>query len=242
LINQTLARKYWTDADAVGKRIKLGPNANDPWILIAGVVGDAQNFGLENEALPEIYVPNLQSPSGRMRLVVRADVAPLSLVSTVKEAVRSLDKDIPFSQVATMEQLLSKSVAPRRLNLALLAVFAVIALALAVAGIYGVMSYTVTTRTREIGVRVALGAQVSDVIKLVVVQGLKPALAGVAIGLIVSFALTRLMTKLLYGVSATDPLTFIAVTVLLIVVALLAALVPARRATKVDPMVALRCE
>jgi putative ABC transport system permease protein len=175
-----------------------------------------------------------------MRLVVRADVPPLSLVSTVKEAVRSLDRDVPFSQVATMEQLLAKSVAPRRLNLALLAVFAVIALALAVAGIYGVMSYTVTTRTREIGVRVALGAQVSDVIKLVVVQGLKPALAGVAIGLIVSFALTRLMTSLLFGVSATDPLTFVAVTVLLIAVALLAALVPARRATKVDPMVALR--
>src|SRR5262245_7136473 len=240
LINQTLARKYWTVADAVGKWIKLGGNANDPWISIAGVVGGAQNFGMEKAALPEIYVPNLQSPSGRMRLVVRADVPPLSLVSTVKEAVRSLDRDVPFSQVATMEQLLAKSVAPRRLNLALLAVFAVIALALAVAGIYGVMSYTVTTRTREIGVRVALGAQLSDVIKLVVVQGLKPALAGVAIGLTASFALTRLMTKLLYGVSATDPLTFITVTVLLIVVALLAALVPARRATKVDPMVALR--
>jgi putative ABC transport system permease protein len=177
-----------------------------------------------------------------MRLVIRTDVAPLSLVSTVKEVVRSLDKNVPFSQVATMEQLLAKSVAPRRLNLSLLAVFAVIALALAMAGVYGVMSYTVATRTREIGVRVALGAQAKDVLRLVVVQGVKPALAGVAIGLIASFAMTRLMTKLLYGVSATDPLTFIAVTVLLIVVALLAALVPAQRATKVDPMVALRCD
>ena len=242
LINQTLARKYWPGADAVGKRIKLSGNANDPWISIVGVVGDAQNFGLENEALPEVYVPNLQSPSGRMRLVVRTDVAPLSLISAVKEVVRSLDKDTPFSQVATMEQLLAKSVAPRRLNLALLAVFALIALALAMAGIYGVMSYTVTTRTREIGVRLALGAQARDVLSLVVVQGVKPALAGLAIGLIASFALTRLMTKLLYGVGATDPLTFIAVTVLLIVVALLAALVPARRVTKVDPMVALRHE
>ncbi|HEV2663956.1 MAG TPA: ABC transporter permease, partial [Blastocatellia bacterium] len=143
LINQTLARKYWPGEDAVGKRIKLGPNANSPWISIVGVVGDAQNFGLENEALPEAYVSNLQSPSGRMRLVIRTDVTPLSLVSTVREAVRSLDKDTPFSQVATMEQLLAKSVAPRRLNLSLLVVFAVIALALALAGIYGVMSYTV---------------------------------------------------------------------------------------------------
>jgi putative ABC transport system permease protein len=242
LINQTLAKKYWPGEDVIGKRIKLGPNANSPWILIIGVVGDARNFGLENETLPEVYVANLQSPSDRMRLVIRTDVAPLSMVSTVKEVVRSLDKNVPFSQVATMEQLLAKSVAPRRLNLSLLAVFAVIALALAIAGVYGVMSYTVATRTREIGVRVALGAQAKDVLRLVVVQGVKPALAGVAIGLIASFAMTRLMTKLLYGVSATDPLTFIAVTVFLIVVALLAALVPAQRATKVDPMVALRCD
>jgi len=177
-----------------------------------------------------------------MRLVIRTDVAPLSLVSTVKEVVRSLDKNVPFSQVSTVEQLLANSVAPRRLNLALLAVFAVIALALALAGIYGVMSYTVATRTREIGVRVALGAQARDVLRLVVGQGIRPALAGVAIGLIASFALTRLMTRLLYGVSATDPLTFIAVPVLLTAVALLACWIPARRATKVDPMLALRCD
>src|SRR5262249_21482619 len=236
LINQTLARKYWPGEDAVGKRIKLGPNANSPWISIVGVVGDARSFSLENEALPEAYVANLQSPPDRMRLVARTDVAPLSLVSTVKEVVRSLDKDTPFSQVATMEQLLANSVTSRRLNLALLAVFAVIALALAMAGIYSVMSYTVTTRTREIGVRVALGAQAKDILRLVVAQSVRPALAGVATGLLASFALTRLMTKLLYGVSATDPVTFIAVAVLLIVVALLAALVPAQRATKVDPM------
>ena len=242
LINQTLAKKYWPGEDVIGKRIKLGPNANSPWISIVGVAGDARNFGLENETLPEVYVANLQSPSDRMRLVIRTDVAPLSLVSTVKEVVRSLDKNVPFSQVATVEQLLANSVAPRRLNLALLAVFAVIALALALAGIYGVMSYMVATRTREIGVRVALGAQARDVLRLVVGQGIRPALAGVAIGLIASFALTRLMTRLLYGVSATDPLTFIAVTVLLTAVALLSCYIPARRATKVDPMVALRIE
>src|SRR5262245_18302884 len=242
LINQTLAKKYWPGEDVIGKRIKLGPNANSPWISIVGVVGDARNFGPENETLPEVYVANLQSPSDRMRLVIRTDVAPLSLVSTVKEVVRSLDKNVPFSQVATVEQLLANSVAPRRLNLALLAVFAVIALALALAGIYGVMSYTVATRTREIGVRVALGAQARDVLRLVVGQGIRPALAGVAIGLIASFALTRLMTRLLYGVSATDPLTFIAVPVLLTAVALLACWIPARRATKVDPMAALRVE
>jgi putative ABC transport system permease protein len=242
LINQTLANKYWPGEDAVGKRIKLGPNPNSPWISIVGVMGDVRNFGLENEALPEVYVPNLQSPSGRMRLVMRTDVEPLSLVPVVKEAVRSLDKDLPFSQVATLEQLLAKSVSHRRLNLSLLGVFAMIALALAAAGIYGVMSYTVTTRTRELGVCVALGAQSRDVLKLMVGQGMKLALAGIAAGLIASFALTRLMTKLLYGVSATDPPTFIAVTALLVVVMLAACWIPARRATKVDPMAALRYE
>jgi putative ABC transport system permease protein len=242
LVNQTMARKYWPGDDAIGKRIKLGPNANSPWVSIVGVVGDVRNFGLENEALPEAYVPILQSPSSRMRLVVKTAVEPLSLVSTVKEAVRSLDRDIPFSQVATMEQLLAKSVAQRRLNLSLLGVFAVIALVLAASGIYGVMNYAVSMRTREIGVRLALGAQSSDILRLVVEQGMRLALAGVGFGIISSLALTRLMTTLLYGISAADPLTFIAVTALLVIVTLVACWIPARRATKVDPMAALRFE
>ncbi len=240
LVNQTMANKHWPGEDAVGKRIRLGPNPNSQWITIAGVVGDAQNFGLENDALPEVYLPNLQAPTGRMRLVVRTDVEPLSLVTAIKETVRSLDKDMPFAQVATLEQLLAKSVAHRRLSLSLLGVLALIALAMAAAGIYSVMSYTVTMRTHELGVRVALGAQAADVMKLVVGQGIRLALAGIAAGLLASFALTRLMTNLLYGISATDPLTFIAVAAALVVVALVACFVPARRAMKVDPMVALR--
>jgi putative ABC transport system permease protein len=242
LINRAMADKYWRGEDAAGKRIRLGPNPKSPWITIVGVVGDARNFGLDGEALPEVYVPNLQSPTGRMRLVVRTAVEPLSLVAAVRGAVRSLDKDVPFSQVATVEQLLAKSVSRRRLNLSLLGVLAVIALALAAAGVYGIMSHAVMTRTHEIGVRVALGAQALDVYRLVVGRCMKLVLAGMAIGLISSVALTRLMVKLLYGISASDPVTFIAVSVLLLVVALVACWVPARRATKVDPLVALRHE
>jgi putative ABC transport system permease protein len=242
MVNQTMASKHWPGEDAVGKRIRLGPNPNSPWITIAGVVGDARNFGLENDALPEAYLPNLQAPTGRMRLVVRTAVEPQGLVAAVKEAVRSVDKDMPFSQVTTLEQLMAKSVAQRRLSLSLLGVFALIALAMAAAGIYGVMSYTVTMRAHEFGVRVALGAQAADVLKLVVGLGMKLALAGVAIGLLASFALTRLLANLLYGVSATDPPTFIAVATALVMAALVACLLPARRATKVDPMIALRHE
>jgi putative ABC transport system permease protein len=242
LINRTMADKYWRGEDVAGKRIKLGPNPNSPWISVVGVVGDARNFGLDAEAFPEVYVPHLQSPTGRMRLVVRTAVEPLRQVGAIREAVRSLDKDMPFSQVATMEQLLAKSVSRRRLNLSLLVVLAAIALVLAASGIYGVMSYAVMMRTHELGIRVALGAQARDVYGLVIGQCMKLVLAGMAIGLVSSFALTQLMTKLLYGIGASDPVTFIAVSVLLVVVALVASWVPARRATKVDPLVALRHE
>lgn len=242
LINQTLANKYWPGAEAVGQRIKLGPNANSPWVAIVGVVGDVRNFGLENEALPEVYVPHLQAPTDRMRLVMRTTVEPLGLVAAIREAVRGLDKDVPFAQVVTMEQLLAQSIARRRLNLLLLGIFAVLALALAAAGIYGVMSYMVAQRTQEIGIRLALGAQRGDVLRLVLKEGMLLALIGVVVGLATSLALMRWLASLLYEVSATDPLTFAGVAILLMLVALLACYVPARRAMRTDPLVALRCE
>jgi putative ABC transport system permease protein len=235
IINETLARRYWSDEDALGKRIKLGPNASASWLTIVGVAGDARNFGLDTEARPEAYVSYLQSPSERMRLVIRTSAEPLSLVPAVRAAVQAFDTDLPFSQVTTMEQLYAKAAAQRRLSMFLLAIFAAEALLLAAFGIYGVLSYSVTQRTQEIGVRMTLGAQRNDILKLVIRQGIKLILVGVVIGLIGAFALTRLMKNMLFGVSATDPLTFGLIALLLTGVALLACYVPARRAMKVDP-------
>jgi ABC-type antimicrobial peptide transport system permease subunit len=177
-----------------------------------------------------------------MDLIVKTSVEPLDLVAPIKREVQAIDRDQPLGNVRTLEAMVDQRLAPRRFNLLLLGVFAIIALLLGAVGIYGVMSYIVTQRTREIGIRIALGAQQSDVLRLVIKQGLILSLLGVAIGLAASFALTRAMKNLLYGVSATDPLTFIMISILLAGVAGLACYVPARRATKVEPMVALRSE
>jgi putative ABC transport system permease protein len=209
---------------------------------VVGIVGDARNFGLDDEARPEVYVSYQQSPDERMRLVIRTTAAPLRLVPSVREAVRAVDKDLPFSQVMTIDTLYSKSTAQRRLNMVLLGIFAILAMLLAALGVYSVMAYTVAQRTREIGIRMALGARTADALKLVIGQGMKLALTGICIGLGGAFALTRLMKTLLFGVSDTDPLTFSGVALLIVGVAFLACLIPARRAAKVDPMVALRYE
>jgi putative ABC transport system permease protein len=206
------------------------------------VVGDVRHRGLDVDTRPEMFFPHTQTPSRQMTLVVRAAGDPEALAAPLRERVRSIDQDQPVGNVKTMEGWLSESVASRRFSAALLGIFAAAAAALAALGLYGVVSYTVAQRTHEIGLRVALGARPRDVLRLVIGQGMALTLAGVVLGVAASLALTRVMSGLLFGVGATDPAVFVAVPLLLSTVALLACLVPARRATKVDPMVALRYE
>jgi putative ABC transport system permease protein len=219
------------------------------------VVGDVRADGLENEVRPEMYLSYLQNPwrgmpnrpymtlVGRaMSIVARGEAEPANLTAALRQAVAAVDKNQPVMAVATLESLLSASLADRRFNLSLLGVFAAVALALAAIGLYGVMSYSVSQRTAEIGLRMALGAQESGVLRLVIGQGMKLALAGILIGLGGAVALTRWLETLLFEVSATDPLTFALIALLLTFVALIACYVPARRATKVDPLAALRVE
>ena len=243
-VNQSLARRDFPGEDPVGKRISFGirPDGQPNWFEIVGVVADVRSMELHTEPPPEIYTSYLQDPFAGMSFVVRSSVEPESLVPAVREAVRGVDRAQPVAEVRTMEQLVGEAAAEPRFNSLLLGLFACVALVLAAAGIYGVMSYAVTQRTHEIGIRIALGAQTGDVLRFVVGQGMALALAGVGLGLLAALALTRVMASMLYGVSATDPATFAGVALLLSLVAFLASYVPARRATKVDPMVALRYE
>jgi putative ABC transport system permease protein len=243
IVNEALARRYWPDGDAIGKRLGFEDDAaKQYWWEIVGVVGNVKHERLDAEAKPEVFFPYQQSPSNFMTLVVRTSSDPSNMIATVREQVLAIDRDQPVFDIKTMEQRLAKSVAQSRFLMLLLGVFSALALTLAAVGIYGVMAYVVTQRTHEIGIRIALGAQPRDVLKMVVGQGMMLTLIGVGIGLVAAFALTRLMASLLYGVTATDPWTFTAVAVVLSLVALLASFIPARRATKVDPMVALRYE
>ena len=243
IVSETWARRYLPGEDPIDKRIKLGGrDSTRPWLSIVGIAGDVRDTSLESDARPCVYLPYPQFPSSGMTLVVRAAFDPKVLISAIRDQVWAVDKDQPVTDVKTMDQYVSDSVSRRRFNALLLTTFASLALILASVGIYGVMAYSVSQRVHEIGIRVALGAQSSDVIKLVIGRGIMLVLAGVAIGLGGALALTRVMTSLLYGVSAADPMTFAVVSVLLVAVALLASYIPARRATKVDPMIALRCE
>jgi putative ABC transport system permease protein len=247
VINETFARRFFAGEEAIGKRIVLGAdprdNPNPPPHEIVGIVGDVHHQGLETEAGPEYYVSYQQTPPRHAVLVIRTLTDnPSSMIASLRSAIKQVDQEQYVAAIEPMDQLLAESLARRRFNMMLLAVFAGVALLLAAVGIYGVMSYSVTQRTHEIGIRIALGAQARDVLKMVVRQGMTLVLVGVLIGVVAAFSLTRIMRSLLFGVSPTDVVTFAGVSIVLAGVALLACLIPARRATRVDPMVALRYE
>ncbi|MFL6257621.1 MAG: ABC transporter permease [Pyrinomonadaceae bacterium] len=241
LISESMARRFWPQEDPLGKRIRLG-GAGDGGqdATVVGVVGDVHHWGLEAEPLPQIYLTYLQDPPAHMTFVVRSAGDPRALASSLRATVGALDKDLPVTNLRTMDEILADSVARRRFVMILFGAFAVLALLLAAVGIYGVISYYVAQRTQELGIRIALGARPLDIVKLVVGQSLLPTVAGIVLGLAVAFVVTRVMSSLLYGISATDPLTFIGMPLVLLGVALLATFIPARRATKVDPLVALK--
>jgi putative ABC transport system permease protein len=240
VINEAMARRYWPNEDPLGKRLTIDMGDAEKPREIVGIVGDIRHYALDIDPKPEMYVPNMPAPQNIMTMVVRSKTDPQQLAASIRREVLNVDKDQPIYNVKTMEQIVADSVASQRFSMILLGVLATIALALAVVGIYGVMAYWVTQRTHEIGIRMALGAQPSNILKLVVRQGLSLALIGVGIGLLASFALTRVLSTLLYQVSSTDLLTFVGTPLLLSFVALVASLIPARKATRVDPMVALR--
>jgi putative ABC transport system permease protein len=245
MINAMVARRFFPNEDPIGKRFMFGhPSAANPpkWYTVVGVVSDTRLYGLANPARLEVYVPFRQNPRNSMALVVKSGADPASLTSAIRDAVQSIDKDQPVFAVSTMQELVSNSVATRRMTLVLLGLFSGLALVLGAIGIYGVISYSVAQRTHEIGIRMALGAPRADVFRLVVGEGLKLAGVGITIGIAAAFGLARLLSSLLYGISATDFETFLGVAVLLALVALVACYVPARRAMRVDPTVALRYE
>jgi putative ABC transport system permease protein len=241
IISESFAREFFPDEDPIGRHLSI--DYGEEWKgEIVGVVGNIRHNGLSVEPWREMYVNQYQAPIGSTNVAVRSATDPARLTSAIKGEVKAMDKDVPLYSVRTMEKLVAESVAQPRFRTLLLAIFAVVALLLAAVGIYGVMSYYVTQRTHEVGVRMALGASQKDVLKLVVGQGMALALAGVGFGLVGAYILTQFMASLLYQISASDPATFAVISITLTAVALLASYIPARRATKVDPMVALRYE
>ena len=236
IINERMAQLYWPNEDPLGRRLRI---IASPWLTVVGVVGDVHHTGLNSQPNPEMYLSHLQEPDGSLAVMVRVAGNPLQLAAAARQEVKALDKDQPVT-ITSMDQVFSNSVAGPRFNALLLGLFGGLALVLAMVGVFGVINYSVTQRTHEIGIRLALGAQRQHVFRLVVGHGLILALVGVVLGSGGALALTRLLTGLLFGVSPTDVETFVVVSLLLTVVALLACYLPARRATKVDPLEALR--
>ncbi|WP_342379725.1 ABC transporter permease [Myxococcus stipitatus] len=241
VLNESAARRFFPEGEAVGQRLRLG-DSSTPWLTVVGVVGDTRYDGPDKDARPEAYVPALQRSLFFMSFAARTSLEPLALAGSVRSAVAALDKDLPLSALRTMEQRVEAATARPRFVSLLVAVFALLSLLLAGVGLSGVMAYSARQRTREIGIRMALGARPSDVLRMVLGQGMRLALAGVALGLLGAWALTRVLSSQLFGVSATDPVVFGSLSVLVAGVALLATWLPAYRATRVDPQVALRAE
>ena len=245
IINQQTAREIFPDENPIGKRITFGntdQNQQPVWFEIVGVVADVRSLELREESQAEIYFSSLQDYWPAMSLVVRSTVEPSSLAGSVRQVVNEVDKSVPVSEVKTMEHVVSESITQPRFNLFLLGLFGTVAMLLSAAGIYGVTAYTVTQRTHELGIRLALGAQVSDVLKMILGQGMAVIGVGLVLGLVAAFWLMRLLRSLLFGVGENDLATFAAITLVLLIVALIACYIPARRATKVDPLEALRAE
>jgi putative ABC transport system permease protein len=241
VVSEATARRYWPNESPIGKRIGFGREQTD-WREIIGVVADVRHFGLSVDARPTMYFSAQQVPRAFTNIMLRVEGDPLSYVAALRREVQALDSNLAFSSVRTMDDLVSATIAVPRLLMFLFGGFAAVALLLTALGIYGVMAYSVTQRVHELGVRIALGARASNVLMLILGQGIKLSLIGVAVGLAAAFALTRLMASLLFGISPTDPMTFVVISLLIIGVGLVACYLPARRATKVDPMVALRYE
>ncbi len=240
IVNQAFAKKFCPNEDALGKRITFdNPKKNPKWITIVGVVGDIHHFGLDIDPRPEMYVPFAQEPYFTTIYVVRSSQDLRGLLSAIRREIQAIDPAIPLANVRTFENVIAESVAPRRLAVVLLGVFAGVAMLLASVGIYGVMSFLVVQRTHEIGVRMALGAQRRDVLRLVVAHAATLVGIGSVIGLVLAFMSTRTLSALLYNVGAFDAATFVFVTISLAAVALLASYIPALRATRADPMLAL---
>lgn len=252
VINETMARTYWPRQNPLGQHIAFSGDKNPNWMTVIGVVKDPMLHDWTGKPYPELYVAAFQDAgflgnavparANYLTLVVRTASDPAAIASSVKSAIWSLDANLPITSVLTMDDVVAQANAQPRFEMLLLSVFAGVALLLAAVGIYGVMSYTVARRTHEIGIRISLGAARADVLLMVIRQGLILALVGSAVGIVTALILARLMTKLLYGVAPTDPVTFAGVAALLIAVALVACWVPARRATRIDPVSAMRCE
>ncbi len=247
IVNETMARQYWPNENALGRRFKIGqPESQSPWLTVVGIIADVRQMGMTEPVKPEMYLPQRQSSLQfwfRPRdLAIRTSVEPLSLAAAVREAIHAVDAEQPVMNIRTLEEVLDEESEQHRIGMTLLTVFAVLALLLASLGLYGVLSYFVAQHTPEIGVRMALGAQPKDVMRMVLRKGLTLVLCGLASGLLGALALTRLIKSMVFGVATADPVTFVLVPLLFCAVALLACWAPARRAMRVDPMVALRCE
>jgi predicted permease len=243
LVDDAMARELWPNQSPLGKRIKpAGVDASGPWMTVVGVVGRIKQDALDSDPRIALYFSHTQYPARTMNVVIRSSVAPAPLIAETKRVIRELDPDLPLYNVRTMSQRVDESLSRRRFTMLMLSLFAGLALALAATGIYGVIAYLVSQGTREIGIRLALGATRGHILRLVIRQGLSLAIVGISLGVVGAFLFARVMESLLFGISSRDAATFSAIALTLLAVALLASYIPARRAAQVDPMVSLRCE